>query len=365
MTVYVAHVAARYQAQIEQLEARMKTQLARPETARVGQAMLDGFAALMSDGDRLRLTIDSDQKQAGLDLALSALPRTRLEQLFRAQRPSDYALLDQLPGADATAIVMAGHLAAGPYHQAFVDALTQMLSGGGVPPGLAGYVEAFTKFSTGDTAGAWSFTPNGASMTYLYGVVDRAGAEMGLDQLLASYAGGPTFELFGIKQTSKTVPGALVHDGVSVRGYDQTYDPKSMPKASREAMAKFMGKNLTTRTELAVFDQIGLVASGPNAAARATSAIDSARGNGPRFAPSEEVSELLAASRARKDSAAIVMNLGLFSKHLTPGSNVTGTLATTLGFADGSAHLRLSVSAASLRGLMSKKSTANKPTANK
>ncbi|HWU90055.1 MAG TPA: hypothetical protein VN253_22485, partial [Kofleriaceae bacterium] len=77
----------------------------------------------------------------------------------------------------------------------------------------------------------------------------------------------------------------------------------------------------------------------------AAAAIDAARGKGKRLAPPAPVADFLAASRTRKESVAMVMDLGALA-----GLGTGRAVMMSLGFADKNAHLRITLPAATLRG---------------
>src|SRR5262249_40884580 len=127
----------------------------------------------------------------------------------------------------------------------------------------------------------------------------------------------------------------------------------SMPAERKAQMAK-MAPNGVMRSVVATLDDLGLIAIGPDSQASAERAIDAARGKAAHFTPTADVAALLAASRARKDSIAMVMDFGamasMMGKLTTIGAG-SHPLLMSFGFADGSAHMRITVPSATMRAM--------------
>jgi hypothetical protein len=155
--------------------------------------------------------------------------------------------------------------------------------------------------------------------------------------------------MMGITGTIKANPGTTVHDGVALRSYEATYDLSKMPPAQRQAMEATL-PGAQVRTQIATFDALGVIALGPDSLTEAGLAIDAARGKAPHFVAPTLTGELLAASRARKDSVAMMMDLGALLAKITGSAPTTAApILMSLGCADHNAHLRLVLPVVTLR----------------
>jgi hypothetical protein len=107
---------------------------------------------------------------------------------------------------------------------------------------------------------------------------------------------------------------------------------------------------------VAAFDRLGLIALAPNSRVEAERAIDAARGKAPHFTAPAVAGQMLASSRARKDSMAVVLDIGaiLSAMPTMPGAPArapTGPIVFVLSFgcADRNAHFRIAAPASSAR----------------
>ena len=81
--------------------------------------------------------------------------------------------------------------------------------------------------------------------------------------------------------------------------------------------------------------------------------IDAARGKIPHFAAGQILGELIAASRARKDSVLAMMDLGGILGMITGAKVADLPVLMSLGFADRNAHIGIALPASTLRGAVS------------
>jgi hypothetical protein len=103
----------------------------------------------------------------------------------------------------------------------------------------------------------------------------------------------------------------------------------------------------TQRAQIATFDRLGLVVSSRDSVQDAARAIDPARGKAARFA-APHVRELLAGSRARTDSLAMMLDLSAVVSSVRGAAPAAMPLLVSFGFADRNAHIRVALPAATL-----------------
>jgi hypothetical protein len=140
-----------------------------------------------------------------------------------------------------------------------------------------------------------------------------------------------------------------------MRSYAASYDLSKVAEADRKTMEAVMPKT-ALGGHVAAFDHLGLIALAPNSQVEAERAIDAARGKAPHFTAPAVVGQMLASSRARKDSMAAVLDVGALLSGMptmpgAPPRAPTGPIAfvVTFGFADRNAHFRIAAPASSAR----------------
>jgi hypothetical protein len=181
------------------------------------------------------------------------------------------------------------------------------------------------------------------SITQLFGVTDPKTADRAIGALLDLFKSSRTTTMMGMTQTMTTNPKATVHDGVTLRGYDTTYDLSKAQPMNRAMWEKMFPKT-GVATRGGTFDKLAVVAAGADGTAAAAAVIDAARGKGARFAPPAVVADFLAGSRTRKESIAMVADIGAMA-----GLPTGGMFMMSFGFADRNAHIRIALPAATLR----------------
>ncbi len=345
-TVYTANLMTRYKTEIEDARQKRVSGLgpaAGGQMTAVMQSYVDGLISALGDSDRVIVTFDVTKDVAAVDLALVPKNGTRLAKFIGLQRPSDYALIGKLPATQAP-ILLAGHLDAGPYRAGLIDVALQMY-GPGTPASVATALGAVFKAATGDFAMAMQMMgPRGMEMTQLYGVTDARTADKALGQLFDGFKKPLSSSTMGMTITQTLNPRPMVHDGITVRTVDATYDLSKMAPDARAAMEKMFPKaGMATRA--AAFGKLGVVSGSADPGA-AAAAIDAARGKGKSYVPPAQVADFLAGSRTRKESVAMMMDLGA-----TMGMGTGRLLMLSMGFADKRAHFRLTLPAATVRGL--------------
>jgi len=354
VTVYLTQVMARHQREVQAAIAKMQSSTAAlgGSMAQLMTAYIDGFNSLVADTDALTIRLDAAADAAWLDFSLTPRPRSRLAAFAALQHPTDYALLDKLPAApSAPTIVMGGHLELGPYHDGMMSATTAMFGPVGDKDLLAA-MEPFRKALTGDFAmTAQIARGTGMTTTMLYGTASASAANNAIAGMLALFKTGRTVAITNLSTTITASPETASHDGVTLRGYDTVVDYSKAPPAQQQVL-EAMAPSGTHRTMVAAFDAVSMAVLGKDSLAEARRTIDAVRGKTAHFAPSSAVGGLLAASRARKDSGAMVMDLGQFFGAMTGKPMADLPMLLALGFADHNAHIRLAVPAATAQTVM-------------
>jgi hypothetical protein len=351
-TVYAPNVMARYKTVIADFRKQMLAGMAMVGGS-MGQMMetyVDGMLSAFGDTEKLVATLDASAALVSLDLALTPRTGSRLARFVAIQRPSDYALLGKLPPVTPT-MLFAGHFETGPYHEGLIDMMSAIY-GSATGSDLRTAMAAVFKAATGDVALAMTMTPGTRmAMTQLFGVTDTAAADKAIVHLLDLFKTGRTITMMNMTSTIKSNSKTTVHDGVTLRSYDTTYDMSKMPPMQRQAMdSMFPAGGISAR--IAAFDKVGIVTSTSDSAVDANRAIDAARGKGTRFAPSRGTADLLAASRDRKESLVIIMDIaGLMAGFTGRPAAGAEPVVASLGFADRNAHFRIALPASTMRAV--------------
>jgi hypothetical protein len=357
VTFYSASVLTRYHSQIETMRRLMLAQMQAQGNAMGGlaQAYVDGLFSVLADSDRAVVTLDADKDEITFDLALAPKAGSKLSSFVAVQLPSDYAMLGQLP-ASSPMLIAAGHFESGPYHQGLLDLMTTMYGANGSKD-LVQMIDAIMKGSTGDVAfGMDMGGSKGMIATSLVGVSDHKAVDAAVGKLIDALAKARSVQMVGIPVTLQATAAAAQHDGVAIRGYDTTYDLSALPELKRKEMLKVLGGSNVSHAAMATFDKLAVfaIAGTGDAVAAAGSDIDAARGKGSRYKPTKEVQRALDASRARKDSAVMIMDFGAFAAMMPTPTKLTGAMVMTAGFADGTAHLRMSLASATFKAAVPK-----------
>ncbi|HTJ41943.1 MAG TPA: hypothetical protein VL463_07585 [Kofleriaceae bacterium] len=352
-TLYVTQVLARYKNEIKNAQAAAIASMSAQNNMMSGlaQSYVDGLLAAAADTDRVVVTLEADKASAALELVLWPRFKTRLDKFVKTQHASDYAMLDKLPASTSAWIAIAGHIEAGPYRQGMLELASRMY-GAGAPPELVKFFDNLMKASTAELAMTMGIGKNGMSLEYVFGVEDQKSLDTTLAKFFDLIAKPKTIDVLGIPTTLQTDPGASDHDGVSLRSYSTTYDLSKVPATQAAAMKQMVGGG-TIHTIIGSFDQLGFMTQGADAAADAGRTIDAARGKGTHYAAPADAKDLLAASRARKDSIVMLMDFGAFAA-MNPAMAATkvkvkGSMLMTVGFADGGLHLRMVLPAATAK----------------
>jgi len=354
VTVYLTQVMARHQREVQGAIAKMQSSMATfgGTMAQLMTAYIDGFSSLAADTDTLTIRLEADADAASLDLSLTPRPKSRLAAFAALQHPTDYALLDKLPAASAApTMLIGGHLELGPYHDGIMSAMTAMY-GPEASTDLLAAMDTFRKTLTGDfVMTAQIARGTGITMTQLYGTTNAGAANKSVAAMLELFKTGRTLTAMNLSTTITASPETASHDGVTLRGYDTLADYSKATPAQQQAMDAMMASGVH-RTQIGAFDAVTMVVVAKDSLAEAKRTIDAARGKAAHFTPAGASGGLLAWSHTRKDSLAMVMDLGAFLGAMTGKPMADLPILLALGFADHNAHIRFAVPAATAQTLM-------------
>ncbi|HET7499869.1 MAG TPA: hypothetical protein VFK02_02670 [Kofleriaceae bacterium] len=353
-TVYVPHLLARYKTEIEAARTKMTADLSKMSpggASKLLTAYVDGLWSLASDTERVVVSLEAAPDLASLDIALVPRAGSRLAAFTQLQRASNFALLGRLPQTTPT-VLLGGHLELGPFHDAMVSAIASLY----IPEAPQDLIAAFDllrKVMTGEIATTMQFgLKTGMEFTQIYTVTDARAADKAFVTMLDMFKAGRKIDMQTVSFTLKASPSTTSHGGVTLRSYDTAFDLSKLPPEQHQAMASMMPEG-TQHVYLGAFDDLAVLVSAKDGAAEVRRTIDAARGKGAHFAAGKLVDPLLAASRARKDSLVMAMDLGGLMGSFTGKSLGTQPIVMAFGAADRNAHLRFSVPAATARALAS------------
>ncbi|MCE9574945.1 MAG: hypothetical protein K8W52_17480 [Deltaproteobacteria bacterium] len=337
-TAYVPNVLARYKAQIAVMRTQALAGLTSDGVATEFKTKyVDGILSTLGQTDQLTFAFDASKDGSEFDIALRPKAGSTLAKFVAAQKPSDYALVNQLPDL-AAPMLIAGHLEAGPYRQ---DLLQMVGVAGSMPKEVIDLYKTVLQASSGDAALVMGFAKGkGMSMTGVFAMTNPKAADAAIARIMGLLAKGLTMTTMGMTQTLTAVAGPTVHDGVTVRGYDTTMDLSKAPPAMR-ASSQLINPSGTARSELAVVDKLYLVAMGSDADAQIGRAIDIAHGKGVRAAMPKPLAAMLASSQARKDSGAMMFDFAALAALTGTPAKMTGQVLMTFGVVDRAAHFRV------------------------
>ena len=351
ITVYLQQVLARSGPRLRDLGGGVMTAVAQswgPRGAQLVGGGLDWLGSLAADVDQLVVALDATPETGSLDITLRPRSQSKLMQFVLAQRPTDYALLERLPATTAP-LVLAGTLDSGPYRASY-HALMWVFYGMSINRSGLDAAERLSKASSGTFAIAMQLEP-GASVrtTGLFGLSEPQSAGRALARIIDFLAQDRTFDAAGMSVTIKRHPGSATHDRVALRGFDTTVSfPKQLPSV-RGQLEELVPVRFGT--ELATFDAIEMRVMATDSLAEARRAIDAARGKA-HFTAAPLLARSLGASRARKDSAAIIFDPAVALAEDTGRTSPSRPMLITFGFADRNAHVRVELQPATLRTLV-------------
>ncbi len=303
------------------------------------EAYFDGAISVAKDTDVVSATVEADATRIDLAIDLDVKQGSRFAQFLAAQHASDYHLVAHLPGAHAIA-TGGGYFTAGPYHDAISALMPKLYGTTGSEIG-ADY-EALMRAATGELGMTWAMSPDGMAITQIIDLADPKAADTALDHLQQVFATAKTVDGGTFRITYTSDPGTTEHDGARVRSFTADYDTSGAKAATMAIMPS--GRH---PIRVAVVDKALVLAMGDDADARVNALIDRVHGKGTPPSPFAGV-DLLAASHARKDSFALVMDLAPFvamAKHVPAGDPAPILMSM------GGPHFHVVVPAAAIKAL--------------
>lgn len=306
-----------------------------------------GLLSVARDTDELRVTLDASAGRALFDVVLRPHPRTRLAEFVAQQRPDDFHMIAALP-PDATGFVAGGRIAAGPYHLALLSTWAKLYQ---TAAELGPLFEAVAEPMTGEFAiGSRSDAQHGLGYIELFGLADSGRASAALDQVHDAFGTG-TSQIGAVRATYRALPDAAEHDGVAVQRAEMHYDA-SHDAPDQQRMYARIAPSGVQRIAGAAFDHELALATAEDATDEVARAIDVARGKTPGLALPQAKAALVAAARARKDSAVMIFDGRMFMGLDPPLEDTTAApLALAIGTQDGVLHLRVTIPAKTVAAL--------------
>jgi hypothetical protein len=203
----------------------------------------------------------------------------------------------------------------------------------------------------GDAALVMGNGPGGSvQMHEIFAVADGVkSAALAKEIFAAMVSPSRTIELLGMKMSWEGKPEAAVHDGVAIAEYVMKLDVSSFPEAEREMMRRMYGEE-GMHLYVAGFDKSFACTLGSDGLAAMERLIDTARkGSGQAVSPA--VAAALDGAARRKSSFAMFMDV---TQSMAPmlGTNPppsSSGITIDAGFADGAAHMRVTVPAAHVK----------------
>jgi hypothetical protein len=355
-TVFMPQVLTRYQPELAALKTQMMTSLAAssggsPTMTKLMTSYIEGLASIGDDTLQVILTLDARPDLAGLDFALVPRDKSRLAEFAAVQRPTDFGLIEKLPAVTPT-MLFGGHFELGPYHEAFIRTMAALFDPSGSPQ-IADAFEAVRKAMSGEAAMAMQVVPGaGTQLIQLTGTTDAKLATTGINHILDLFKTERTMAMDGVVTKIKTSPQTVTYSGVTLHGYDTTYDLSKANDLQRALHKKLMPEDVQ-HAQVAIYDAFTMVAVSQDSVGDAKKVIDASRGKPgvARFTPSPIIRDQLAAARARKDSMVVLVDLNGLVAAFTGGGTQSPPIALSFGAADRNAHFRLTMPAETLHAV--------------
>jgi hypothetical protein len=360
VTVRVDRLMTRHAAAVTEMREQAATTVKAtdPGGAQMVVEYTNAFFALAGDSARVVASFGVEGETADLDIALVPRPSSPLAGFVAAQKPSDFSLLGSLPADAPQEMVMAGHMELGPYRASAIRVFARMMNFG---DDAATFLDAFTQLAdlaTGDFAAGFTMGAGGSSMVEILPVSDAAAAARVVRTVTAATAGGKQVTSMGVRMTHTGRPDVASYGGAPIHGVTTTVDLDSVPPLQRDMFARMYGNG--GQIMHMAFPQ-GALVSVIGDLERCKHAIDARAGKAARLRLSDEPAARFQAARARKDSVAFVIDVvslvrGLRSAVMPsdlsqPAPVVAPGLAISFGFADKSAHIHVTLPAATLRAV--------------
>jgi hypothetical protein len=294
---------------------------------------IDGVVAMAEQTDRIEGRFTGQDALSGVELTMHARPDTTFAGFCKAQKADDFALVTMLPAHEAPPLIMAGRMALGPARKPFVafgEAVIAAIWSNAITEETRGMIDAWLDLFTGRFAAEVTAIGVTPEMLQLVESTDGAKAADFSRQFMTSLtAKGATMEVMGMKQTVTFTPEAFAHDGVNVMAQKvETAMPAPAADPAADPAAPVAAAPVTSTSYFAGVDDFLGLATGSEQGMRQL--IDAVRNKGPRLAPAGALAQAMAATKARKDSVVMYMNLGA----LLGGAEAGGpqSIVMSLGF---------------------------------
>ncbi|MCW5806675.1 MAG: hypothetical protein KIT31_30200 [Deltaproteobacteria bacterium] len=334
-----------------------------PKTATMSAALdayIDAFLAVGGDADAIEVRLEADADLATLDAVIAPRAGTRFAQFAAAQKASDFGLIAKLPASHA-GMLFAGRLATDPYRDQILGVTMALYTSGASSSVLSDAIAAIMKAASGEFAMVLQLDKKrGLSVAHLFGIDDAKAVDGAIHAGMKVLAGkgvriGGGYKGVASTWTAFAVP--VVHDGVSLRGYRVKLEPPPNEPAKRAQ--DILSPGGRSEGVVALVDGLGMTANGLDGALEGGRVIDAMRGRGARLTLSKTMAQLVDYARARRDSALIAVDAGAYAAAMGLPVTDEATFAMSAGFADGSAHVRTLVPAASVRAAIGIAQAAN------
>ncbi len=379
--VFPAAILAAHRTAIDQLGPQMIAAMAAvpgssPELNDMMTTIADGLIEGLESSARFDLHIEATADLASIDLAATPRRSTRLHALVAAQQPSTFPLLSRLP-LDGAMVVAAGRWASGPLRPAFqklMEPLFEKSLGHPLDDGERAAMNGMWDAVTGEIALTAVMNPPAPSagkpagrkqaaapagppmsMAALYQVTDAKVAASHADKLAAALAGGSTTDLGGVKLRMQISRDKAAIDGVKFIHSTMTFDYRGLGAAEAARMRATQGDR--TEGRWGVWDDVMGFVGGPDSLAAARKLVAVSRGKAKAGPLPAALAALVDDARAHRDSIVFVYDVGALIATVSgkPASSVPAggaAFATSFGFADARAHLRVTVPSVAVTTLM-------------
>jgi hypothetical protein len=309
------------------------------------------LGALAEQSDRIELTVESQGATPSFLFKLFPVKGTTMAAFVDAQEATQHQLLAKLPATDRHGIVFSGLMHAGAARKAVVDFGVEVMK--------AMYaIEDFSKlaaqmgpwFDAFDGRVAMTMSMNmdpsegdvGTAMNYLMGSSDTKAMRKGWHEMFDILAKGSWKSqeslMMGMKTKVQINKNVFQADGVEVDHYQTTMDLESLPAEQRTAIES-MGM-VEQNVYFAAFDNLAAMTSDKDGKSSMTSMVVAARGKQGGFQIPAGLAKVLDASKARKESLAMSMDIGSLASGGTPSSIPFKTLVMGMGKDEGALVVR-------------------------
>lgn len=328
LTLYPKPLLAAYEGELRGFGAMMSAAVpGQPNMKAMMDAYVNGIIALGRQTDRVELTVRAAGGVPELAITQHAAAGTTLDTFFRAQRPSTLALLDKLPPLDPMLMTMVGEIDLTTLHAAAPEIFHELFAALYGPDNAARTSEhtlAVLRLLRGDLALAARFDGTASvAMSYVAGSKDPAELIRHTAATAKIQQEHPV-ELFGVRQEITFEDHAFRYRGQRVARQTVTTTGGPFP-ASIDAYFAAAG------------DFVVMSTGGGEPGMRAS--LDAAAGEGAAFEPSPQLARSLADAREHGDSLLMFIDPGQLGAAVPFGG-----LTMALGFAEGTATLRIRVS---------------------